>query len=394
MVEAAMELPRLIKEDKGAQAITRLNQKIAGLREKRVSFPGFLQRLRVQRGGEGQDDPEIQGVLDQAQKFVMAELEKKRGEPLTARDLSQMARKAVEVLSVDATSEEKERLDFLGAKITEFEAEGISGKVSEDPREEVARLMVAVVGEEGRQLYETVAQATGENPYPKPEEKQLPKGLKSRGQYALAAGCSIALLACCFGSALSTTVATRIFVGPEKEATTREEIEKANEEWAIDSLIDGSYGYEEIEKWLGRGGLAAERARNRLDTVAIKIMDGEMSLNEVTDPRLIARLIYDYQMDYPIFQIETIADFEKRMQAEKHLGQLFEEQAPRREPGVIIEKEQSEYLRPSQRQTAMARSQQKAVSFQAKATEAPPKSYQARGGRFYSKGKASGGKRA
>jgi hypothetical protein len=401
MVESTMELPRPLGEkDKGSQAINRLKREIASLTEKKVPFSDFLRRLKEYRGKRKQEDFETSSVLNQSQEFVMAELEEKKDEPLTVRNLPQIARKAVEVLSTDASPEVKERLAVINDKIAEFEAKGISGEVSEDPKEATRYLMATLAGKEGEQLYEAVAQAVGENPYPKPEEKKLPvgsKGWKGRGKYWGCLGGSIAILATCAVCGFTSTFMTRLQVNPEAQKKEEEAAYMADMTAIAESAITGSYSFSTITGMEQQGENGQKMADEILNQAALLIESGTYSLNDIEDPRFIARLVYNYQQEHqiiiPAFDIYTIEDHLKRDRVQQYLDELEKEGIVGRESSLVRGKREIEYPRPSLRQVAAARAQQKSISFRSTTTQAPPQSYQSRGGHFYSKGKTSSGRR-
>lgn len=351
-----------------------LKETFAHLREKGVSLPSFRKKLEAQARGEEIKEPEVKDVVTEIQEFIKAQLKERK--ELTISDVPKLASEMIEVISYDATSEQKQRLEQMKSRLADFEAKLATEKISPDPERATEQLGRILAGSEGEKLVVAISKlvAEGETPYPKPAPPKLgggEKGFRGKERWLstrVALGFimvpAVVAATCILGGVYTRKMGEA--VSPEGYEEAIKPRREAIQTKGAEALIIGRYLYRDLEGVEKQGERGKYLARLQLDKARDLIVEGakidgvrrKYELYQVKDPQVIARLIHDYPKDFPKdSSLSQIKDSGKRRQVEEFLDE-FEEK----------ETEETGY-KPSLRETAKARAKQRSVSAQARASK-------------------------
>lgn len=419
--------PEIIKKPE-KQAVSRLGaslEKVKGLSWKTIRSairgePNRAEQQAKKEGAEPRQISELGPLRQQIEETAGVLLEK--GEGSDVSELSRQIREWIKEQKEKASPEALARLEELERGVNDFDTRQILGELSSDPEMLTKQMFVILAGPEGKDLVETLGEVVNqkmqeqegerqeegeqereeiqeeEAPYPWQSPPELKIG-RSRWLDLRFLGCLLPLSCCVLSVLFSPEAGRRVIrrtvgripaAGPlssrlwtgaiewgirkgERFSETGEErkerqIRKEVREEDARGLFQPypyPYPYSRILGLEEQGN--EDLALARLDRAAEFIDQGEYTLDQVRDPRLIVRLILDERYKEYEFSSDQIKDPEKRRKVEELLKELEKK-----------EKEESS-LRPSSRKTAEAREKQKLTSVRTQARRGKTLSRRERG---------------
>lgn len=400
------EIPQKPEKEAASKLSTSLG-KLRGLSWKTIRSAITGKRRQAEREAKGkgvglEEVAELRQLPQRIEETAKALLKKREGWDYS--DISRKTREWIEFRKKEASLEERAGLEEAEKRVNDFDAKLIAGEISSDPEVFLRQFFINLAGVEGVDVAEILGKAVSqlmqreEKPYPWEPRPELKIGL-SRWHDPRFVGCLVPLTLCVLSTLLcpeagrrtiKRTVGRIPIAGPlgsrlwtgtiewgirEKEGFL-EDIEKEKEEQIREQvreddargLILGTYPYSRILGLEEQGN--EDLALARLDRAAEFIAQGEYKLDQIHDPRLIARLIHDERYKEYEFSSDQIKDPEKHRKVEELLKELEEKEKE--------EKEESS-LRPSSRKTAEARERQRLTSVQTRARRGKVMSRRERG---------------
>lgn len=386
------------------EAVSRLSaslEKLRGLSWGTVKSAITGKRRQAEREAKGEgagleEVAELRQLPQRIKETAKALLKKREGWDYS--DISRKTREWIEFRKKEASLEERAGLEEAEKRVNDFDAKLIAGEISSDPEVFLRQFFINLAGVEGVDVAEILGKVVSqlmqreEKPYPWEPRPELKIGL-SRWHFLRDprfVGCLVPLTLCVLSTllcpeagrrAIRRTVGRVPVVGPptsrlwtgaiewgirrkegffeDIEREKKEQIRKEVREEDARGLILGTYPYSRILGLEEQGD--EDLALARLDRAAEFIAQEEYTLDQIHDPRLIARLIYDYQEKYPdVFDENKIEDLEKKKQVKQFLEELKEKEV-----------EETGY-KPSLRKTAAERARQESISARARVSKRVP----------------------